>query len=219
QGLSKLMPSEFEHQDLVLVEATPGQAKITNRNSYMSWGYPMLTINEYIEHEEIHVNNEFISKNFKVWILVSKIYNLSNDIEQTIFSQYETYKLKALITIPSRQIREVMYQHKGYATKLIELLNDKLRFECKTKFSYLYSEIVDNRFSTYLKHSELIIAINQSNIETTINKDCEFIKKELKKLNKKCIVILPTKPAFDWLFQKTKLYSKLNVDTNNQRQF
>ncbi|RIB17265.1 hypothetical protein C2G38_1445918 [Gigaspora rosea] len=109
----------------------------------------------------------------------------------------------------------------------MELLNDKLKFECKTKFSYLYSEIgsdfysrlgwrifphkeirfkVDKRFSTSLKHSELIVAINQSNIETTINKDCKFIKKNLKKLNKKSMVILPTKFAFDWLFQKTKLF-------------
>ncbi|CAG8525047.1 5639_t:CDS:2, partial [Gigaspora rosea] len=31
--------------------------------------------------------------------------------------------------------------------------------------------------------------------------------------------ILPTKPAFDWLYQKTKLYSKFYADTNDQRQF
>jgi hypothetical protein len=31
--------------------------------------------------------------------------------------------------------------------------------------------------STPLKHPELIVAINQSNIETIINKDCEIIKK------------------------------------------
>ncbi|CAG8694675.1 13411_t:CDS:2 [Gigaspora margarita] len=229
-----------EHQDLVLVEATPGQARITNRNSYMSWGSPLLTIDEYIE------------QNFKVWILVSKKCNLSNDNEPTIFSQCETFKLKALITLSSGQIQEVIgyyitslftppqYRHKGYATKLMVLLNDKLRFECKAKFSYLYSEVssdfysrlgwkifphkeirfkVDDRFSTSLKHSELIVAINQSNIETIINKDCEFIKKDLKKLNKKSMVILPTKPAFDWLFQKTKLYSKFYTDTNDQRQF
>ncbi|CAG8684344.1 22780_t:CDS:2, partial [Gigaspora rosea] len=101
--LSKSIPSEFEHKDLVLVEATPEQARITNRNSYMSWGYPMLTIDEYIEREEILANNEFTLENFKVWILVSKL---------------------SLITIPSRQIREVIgyyitslftpsqYQHK-----------------------------------------------------------------------------------------------------------
>ncbi|KAF0512855.1 gnat family acetyltransferase [Gigaspora margarita] len=246
------MSSEIEHQDLVLVEATPEQARITNRNSYMDWGYPLLTIDEYIEREEILANNEFTSENFKVWILVSKKCNLLNDTEPTIFSQCETFKLKALITLSSGQIQEVIgyyigslftppqYRHKGYATKLMELLNDKLRFEYKAKFSYLHSAIgsdfysrlgwrifphkeikfkVDDRFSTSLKHSELIIAINESNLETIINKDCEFIRKDLKKLNKKSMAILPTKPAFDWLFQKTKLYSKFYADTNDPRQF
>ncbi|CAG8525026.1 5638_t:CDS:2 [Gigaspora rosea] len=173
------MSSELEYQNLVLEKATSEQARITNRNSYMSWGYPQLTIDEYIEHTE-----------------------------PTIFSQCETYKLKALITLSSGQIQEVIgyyitslftpaqYRHKGYATKFMKLLNHKLRFECKAKFSYLYSVVgsdfysrldwrifphkeikfkVDNRFSTSLKHSELIVAINQSNIETIINKDCEFI--------------------------------------------
>ncbi|CAG8520218.1 15074_t:CDS:2 [Dentiscutata erythropus] len=246
------MSSELECQDLILVEATPEQARNTNRNSYMSWGYPLLTLDEYIEREEILANHEFTSEDFNIWILVSKKSNLSNDTEPTILSQCETFKLKALITLSSEQIQEVncyyigslftppQYRHKGYATKLMELLNDKLRFECKAKFSYLYSKIgpdfysrlgwkiyphkeikfkVEDRFSTPLEHSELIVEINQSNLETVINKDCEFIKNNLKKLNKKSMAILPTKPAFDWLFQKTKSYSKFYADTNDPRKF
>ncbi|CAG8524191.1 28878_t:CDS:2 [Dentiscutata erythropus] len=110
------------------------------------------------------------------------------------------------------------YRHKGYATKLMKLLNHKLRFECKAKFSYLYSEVGSDfysilgwrifphkeikfdRFSMSLKHSELIVAINQSNLETIIS-------------------YITTKPAFDWLFQKTNLYSKFYAVTNDQRQF
>ncbi|CAG8623070.1 5595_t:CDS:2 [Cetraspora pellucida] len=246
------MSSELEHQDLILVEATPEQARMTNRNSYMSWGYPMLTIDEYIKLEEILANIEFASENLKVWILTSRKYISSSDTEPIIFSQCETYKRKALITLSSGQIQEEIcycitalftppqYRHKGYASKVIELLNDKFKFEYKSKFSYLYSEIgpnfytrlgwkpfshkeirfnVDNKYLAPLENSELIIAINNSNLENVVNKDCELIKNDHKKLNKKSIVILPTKPAFDWLFQKTKLYSKFITDDKDSRLF
>ncbi|RIB06904.1 hypothetical protein C2G38_2215937 [Gigaspora rosea] len=246
------MPSEPKYQDLIVVEATPEQARITNRNSYMSWGYPLLTLDEYVEREQILANNEFCSENLKVWILVSKECNLSIDPESTILSQCETYKRQTLMTLSSGQIQEVIgycitalftppkHRKKGYAAKMLELLNNKLRFEYNAKFSYLYSEIgpdfysrlgwkiyshkeikfkVEDKYLAPLSHSELIVAINQSNLESVINKDCEFIKKDLINLNKKTIVILPTKPAFDWLFQKAKLYSKFHADINDPRQF
>ncbi|CAG8668341.1 5340_t:CDS:2, partial [Dentiscutata erythropus] len=249
------MSFKIEYQELVLVEANPEQARITNRNSYMSWGYPVLTIEEYIEREEILANNEFTSENFKVWVLISRTnYNSinSNNTEPIIYSQCETFKRKALITLSSGQVKEAtcycitalftppQYRHKGYATMMMRLLNDKLRFEYKAEFSYLYSEIgpdfytrlgwkifahkeirfdVDDKFLTVSKNSEIIIAINQSNLESVINKDCELIKKEITKLNKKSVVILPTKPAFDWLFQKTKFYSEFHSSTEDPRLF
>ncbi|CAG8438311.1 7703_t:CDS:2 [Dentiscutata heterogama] len=238
------MSSEPEHQDLILVEATPKQARI--------WGYPLLTLDEYVEREQILANIDFTLENLIVWILVSKKCNLSNDTEPTIYSHCETYKRKALIKLSSGQIQEVIgycitalftpskYRGKGYAAKVMELLNDKLRFEYKAKFAYLYSEIgpnfysklgwkifphkeikfkVEDKYFAPLNHSKLIVSINQSNLESVVIKDCEFIKNDLKKLNKKSLVILPTKPAFDWIFQKTKLYSKLHSDINDPRQF
>ncbi|CAG8607370.1 3020_t:CDS:2 [Scutellospora calospora] len=252
------MSSRFEHQDLVLVEANPEQAKITNRNSYMSWGYPVLTIGEYIKREEILANNEFTSENFKVWILISRKSSVNcnsttlNDTEPEIFSQCETFKRKTLITLSPGQIKEEIcycitalftppkYRHKGYATTMMKILDNKLRYEYKATYSYLYSEIgpdfysrlgwkifahkeirfkVDGKFSATSRNSETIVAINQYNLESIVNKDCEIIKKELMKLNKKSVVILPTKPAFDWLFQKTKFYSKFHSDTDDPRLF
>ncbi|CAG8562376.1 11254_t:CDS:1 [Racocetra fulgida] len=225
----------------------------------MSWGYPMLTIDEYIDREEMLANNEFTSKNFKVWILIPrksdtncKPYYTSNNTEPIILSQCETFQRKALITISPGRVKEATcycitalftppkYRHMGYATIMMKLLNDKLKFELKASFSYLYSEIgpdfysrlgwkifphkeirfkVDNKFLPASADSEMIVAINQSNLESVVNKDCEFIKKELKKLNKKSIVILPTKPAFDWLFQKTKFYSGYHASTEDPRLF
>ncbi|CAG8844498.1 20446_t:CDS:1, partial [Racocetra persica] len=132
------------------------------------------------------------------------------------------------------------YRHKGYASKLVELLSDKFKIEYKAKFSYLYSEIgpnfyprlgwkifshkeirfnVDNKYLTPLENSESIIAINNSNLEYVVNKDCELIKNDLGKLNKKSVAILPTKPAFYWLFQKTKLYSNFLTDDNDSKLF
>ncbi|CAG8492892.1 11855_t:CDS:2, partial [Dentiscutata heterogama] len=156
------MSSELEYQNLVLEKATSEQARITNRNSYMNWGYPQLTIDEYIEREEILANNEFTLESFKVWILVSKKCILSKDTELTIFSQCETYKLKALITLSSGQIQEVIGY---YITSLFTpaQLGWRIFPHKEIKFK------VDDRFSTSLKHSELIVAINQSNLETIIN--------------------------------------------------
>ncbi|CAG8567595.1 31320_t:CDS:2 [Gigaspora margarita] len=126
------MPSELEYQDLVLVE-------------YRHKGY----ITKLIE-----------LLNDKLIIAINQ-----SNIETTInliFLQCETCKFKGLITLLFGQIQEVIgyyitslftplqYRHKGYATKLMELLNDKL-----------------------------IVAINQSNIETTINSiflQCETCK-------------------------------------------
>ncbi|CAG8798779.1 1497_t:CDS:1, partial [Racocetra persica] len=143
------------------------------------------------------------------------------------------YCITALFTPPK-------YRNMGYATIMMKLLNDKLKCEFKASFSYLYSEIgpdfysrlgwkifphkeirfkVDNKFLAASADSEMIVAINQSNLESVVNKDSEFIKKELMKLNKKSIVILPTKPAFDWLFQKTKFYSRYHASTEDPRLF
>ncbi|KAF0530100.1 GNAT family [Gigaspora margarita] len=80
----------------------------TNRNSYMSWGYPLSILDEYVEREQILANNEFSSEILKVWILVSKEYNLSIDPESTILSQCETYKRQTLMTLSSGQIQEVI---------------------------------------------------------------------------------------------------------------
>ncbi|KAF0522436.1 gnat family acetyltransferase [Gigaspora margarita] len=80
----------------------------TNHISYMSWGYSLSILNEYVEREQILANNEFSSEILKVWILVSKECNLSIDPESTILSQCETYKHQTLITLLSEQIQEVI---------------------------------------------------------------------------------------------------------------
>ncbi|CAG8635713.1 1722_t:CDS:2 [Dentiscutata heterogama] len=235
--------------DLVLVEAAPEQANITNRNSYVEWGYPQLTIDQYLKREFILSNSVYNSEIFKVWILVStKDANDTSKInESAILSACETFKRKALITLSSGQVQEAtgysiasvftppQYRHKGYGSTMMKLLSDKLRFDFKAEFSFLYSDIgtefygrfgwkayplkevrfkVDNNFTTLSENSAEIVAIDQSNLESVIQQDCEYIKKEFSKLNKKSLVVLPINPTYNWFFERSKYLSKSNECSN-----
>ncbi|CAG8781399.1 8768_t:CDS:2, partial [Racocetra persica] len=202
--------------DLVLVEATPEQANIV-----------------------------YNSENFKVWILVStKDANDTSKInESAILSACETIRRKALITLSSGQVQEAIgysilavftppqYRHKGYGSTMMKLLSDKLRFDFKAEFSFLYSDVgtefysrigwkvyplkevrfkVDNNFTTLSENPTEIVTIDQSNLESVILQDCEYIKKEFSKLNKKSLVVLPINSTYNWFFERNNYLSKSN---------
>ncbi|KAF0432777.1 Acyl-CoA N-acyltransferase [Gigaspora margarita] len=238
-----------ENLDLVLIEATPEQARITNRNSYIEWGYPQLTIDQYLKREFTLSNCVLNSENFKVWILVSTkdADDTSKINESAILAACETIKRKALIKLSSGQVQEAIsysiasvftppqYRHKGYASTMMKLLSDKLRFDFKAAFSFLFSDIgtefygrfgwkvyplkevrikVDEDFTTLSENPEMVVAIDQSNLESVIQQDCEIIKKEFSKLNKKSLVVLPINPTYNWFFERSKYLSKSNEYSN-----
>ncbi|CAG8614265.1 9302_t:CDS:2 [Cetraspora pellucida] len=217
----------------------------TNRNSYIEWGYPQLTIDQYLKRESVLSNDVYNSENFKVWILISTkdADDASNINESTILSACETFKRKALITLSPGQVQEVtcysiasvftppQYRRKGYASTMMKLLSDKLRFEFKAPFSFLYSDIgtdfygrfgwkaytlkevrfkVDDNFTTPPENSETVITIDLSNLESVIQQDYELIKKEFSKLNKKSLVVLPINPTYNWFMERSKHFSNLN---------
>ncbi|CAG8781894.1 2920_t:CDS:2, partial [Acaulospora morrowiae] len=96
---------QHDFDDLILLEATPEQAIITNENSYLEWGHPQLTLEQYLEREKLLANLEFTGANFKVWVLVSRKEQqelqgkgdtpVNNKL--TILSACESFKRKALI--------------------------------------------------------------------------------------------------------------------------
>ncbi|CAG8782536.1 31865_t:CDS:1, partial [Racocetra persica] len=209
------------------------------------WGYPQLTLDQYLKREFVLSNNVYNSENFKVWILISTkdANDTSNTNESVILSACETFKHKALITLSSGQVQEAtcysiasvftppQYRHKGYASTMMKLLSDKLRFEFKATFSFLYSDIgtdfygrfgwkaysltevrfkVDDNFTTLLENPEMVITIDLSNLDSVIQQDYELIKKEFSKLNKKSLVVLPINPIYNWYFERTKHFSKSN---------
>ncbi|CAG8433673.1 10401_t:CDS:2 [Diversispora eburnea] len=266
---------QIDINDLLLVKATPEQAIIANQTSYIEWGHPELTLEQYLEREKILENLEFTRDNFQVWILISKK-EQQQESTPTILSACETFKRKALIkdittitTDKLEKLREVddeegggnvkeiicyaiasvftppNFRNKGYASSMLKLLSDILVKELKAEFSFLFSNIgphfyqrlgwnvddhkeirfnVDNN-NTHISDSadnvnnvdnmnnNIIVEetkkiTNQNDLEHIIQQDCQFIYQEFSQLDFPAFLVLPTKPTFEWHFERSKIYAK-----------
>ncbi|RHZ45282.1 hypothetical protein Glove_682g54 [Diversispora epigaea] len=258
--------SQIDINDLLLVKATPEQAIITNQTSYIEWGHPELTLEQYLEREKILTNLEFTRDNFQVWILISKKEKQQESIP-TILSACETFKRKALIKDKSDKLRGVgeggggnvkeiicysiasvftppNFRNKGYASSMLKLLSDILVKELKAEFSFLFSDIgphfyqrlgwngfdhkeirfnvdnnkhisdsvVDNMDNNIIVE-EIKKITSQNDLERIIQQDCQLIYQEFSSLDFPAFLVLPTKPTFEWHFERSKFYAKIkNVE-------
>ncbi|CAG8550155.1 9533_t:CDS:2 [Funneliformis caledonium] len=141
------MVSTYNLSELILIEATPEQVIITNRNSFVEWGAPHLTLEEYLSRERLLSSLPFTSKNFTVWILVPRS---TPETTTNILSSCETFIRPALVQ-PSQKlycysIASVFtppeHRKNGYASYMMEMLGKKLKENFQgVGFSFLYSDI------------------------------------------------------------------------------
>ncbi|CAG8478406.1 10070_t:CDS:2 [Diversispora eburnea] len=135
------------------------------------------------------------------------------------------------------------FRNNGYASSMLKLLSDILVKELKAEFSFLFSDIgphfyqrlgwnvddhkeirfnVDN--NTHISDSannldnNIIVEdtkkiISQDDLERIIQQDCQLIYQEFSQLDFSAFLVLPTKPNFEWHFERSKIYAKIkNVE-------
>ncbi|CAG8448095.1 15565_t:CDS:10 [Acaulospora colombiana] len=252
-------PHDFD--DLMLLEATPEQAIMTNQNSYATWGYPQLTLEQYLEREKLLANQEFTGENFKVWVLMSRKeqqeHQGKNDASAnnnpTILSACETFKRKALIVDRSGEVIETIcygiasvftpphLRNKGYASTMMKLLTGILEKQFKADFSFLFSDIGPNFYQRFgwnvfnnkeirfsidggdasgegpgnmeLGENVSVSPIRESDLERITQLDCQLVRQELLKVDHRALVVLPNKPSYVWMFERSKFYARVTANT------
>ncbi|CAI2179998.1 2641_t:CDS:2 [Funneliformis geosporum] len=228
----------YNLSELTLIEATPEQVIITNRNTYVEWGAPHLTLDEYISRERILSSLPFTSKNFTVWILVPRS---TPETTTNILSSCETFIRPALVQSSQKQycysIASVFtppeHRKNGYASYMMEMLGKKLKENFQgVGFSFLYSDIGPKFYSRLgwkvFGHKEIQFNIENTNLNditsdtaNTISLsckevvqltkyDCSLIENEIGINSAKYgVVVLPTFECFEWLFARSNFYAKV----------
>ncbi|GBC08407.1 hypothetical protein RclHR1_08090011 [Rhizophagus clarus] len=233
------MASTYSLSELTLVKATPEQAIVTNKNSFIEWG-THLSLEQYLSRESILASFPFTSENFTVWVLVPRS---TPETTTNILSSCETFARPALIITSSLQkqncysIASVFtppeHRKNGYASYMMELLGKKLKENFhEVGFSFLYSDVGPVFYSRngwkVFEHREIqfnienenfnnitsdtinVTQLSYSDIEEITKYDCSLIEKEIDfNSNKYKVVALPTFECFEWTFARSKFYAKV----------
>ncbi|KAG8527537.1 uncharacterized protein KY384_007689 [Bacidia gigantensis] len=148
-------PPSSKSPDLALVEQTPEERERIWRLNGESWSGP-LSPDQYVGREK-HLSRQLLTKNGGVnyWILTDTT-KLPN--ERPIFSSCESYKKRALVKRPDRDVMDSIsysigsvfcdpkYRGRGYARRMMGELGKKLDHwnqlgGQETSFTVLYSDI------------------------------------------------------------------------------
>jgi hypothetical protein len=171
------MPSTYNLSELILVEATPEQTIITNRNSFVEWGTG-LTLEEYLSRETFLASLPFTRNNFTVWVLVPRS---TPETTTNILSACESFVRPSLVISSSLQkqtchsIASVFtpaeHRKNGYASYMMELLGKKLKETFQgVGFSFLFSDIGSVFYSRHgwkvYEHKEIQFNIENENLNT-----------------------------------------------------